>query len=107
MYMSEHEICVDYKNARFKKQQIGILADQNLCSREEIEQILEKNGCVIPKKKPKAKEPETEEEEKEKDMPDAVYKALWDRLGALDELISRANKEYREIAQFLGMKGDI
>lgn len=107
MYMSEHEICMDYKNARLKKQQISILAELNLCSKEDIEQILIKNGIEVVKRKSKAKEPETEEDEQNEELPDAVYKALWDRLGALDDLISRANKEYKEIAAFMGMRTSI
>lgn len=36
MYMREEDICREYRQAKDKQVQIGILAEQNLCSREEI-----------------------------------------------------------------------
>lgn len=65
MNMTPAAIVRDYNEAKDKKVQIGILADMNLCEKEEIEKILSENGCELPpkatpKKKPpdKAKEPE-------------------------------------------------
>jgi len=48
MQMTENEIVKSYKQATKKVQQIGILADLNLCSKKEIRAILEKNGCEVP-----------------------------------------------------------
>lgn len=45
--MTDGEICQMYRQARRKKQQIGILADLNLTSRSEIIKVLERNGVVV------------------------------------------------------------
>ena len=44
MQMTENEIVKSYKQSTKKVQQIGILADLNLCTKKEIRAILEKNG---------------------------------------------------------------
>ena len=53
-YMSSEEILKEYRGAKNKKQQITILADQNLCTRGEIIKILIEAGedmeCMKPKK---------------------------------------------------------
>ena len=36
MYMTPGEICKEYNQAKFKKEQIAILADQNCCEKEDI-----------------------------------------------------------------------
>lgn len=54
MQMSEFEILQDYKSAKDKNKQISILADMNLCSCEEIIEILMKNGAVSGVKKKKS-----------------------------------------------------
>ena len=46
-YMSEGDIVANYKMAKYKYRQIGILADLNLCKRKDIIAILEKNGAYI------------------------------------------------------------
>ena len=48
MQMTENEIVKSYKQATKKVQQIGILADLNLCSKKEIRAILESHGCEVP-----------------------------------------------------------
>ena len=70
MTMTDEEICRDYRAAAAPMKQIGILADLNQCSKEQIKQILVKGGCELPgNMRPKAKkapeaaaepEPETE-----------------------------------------------
>lgn len=42
--MSSEEICKEYRAAKNKKQQIGILADQNLCGKSDIIKILIEAG---------------------------------------------------------------
>lgn len=42
--MTDAEICRRYHDAKDQKMQIGILADMNLCSKEQIMRILERNG---------------------------------------------------------------
>lgn len=54
LYMNSERICREYREAKNKKQQIGILADQNLCGKSEIIKILIEAGedmsCMEPKK---------------------------------------------------------
>lgn len=47
----KEEIVRDYKMAKNKSKQIGILADLNLCSRREIENVLAESGIELKKKK--------------------------------------------------------
>lgn len=47
MVMSENEIKRDYNAAKDKEAQIGILADLNLCSKEEIKRIVEGKGELL------------------------------------------------------------
>lgn len=48
--MTNEEICREYQQAKNKQYQIKILADENLCSVEEIRQILINAGVLNPKK---------------------------------------------------------
>ena len=61
--MSTEEILYSYHNAACRTKQIGILADLNACSRDEIARILEENGEEIPKRKySKRKKPAQQDE---------------------------------------------
>lgn len=51
MNMTPAAIVRNYKEAKDKKVQIGILADRNLCDKREIEEILSQNGCELPSPK--------------------------------------------------------
>lgn len=53
MYMTEAEICRDYRLTAdtHKPKQIGILADMNLCRRSQIAGILERHGESIIQKR--------------------------------------------------------
>lgn len=51
MYMSDDEILISYRQAKFPRKQIGILAEMNLCDRSRIIQILSDCG-VDPKELP-------------------------------------------------------
>ncbi len=46
MHMSEHEIIQMYKEAADKNAQIEILADLNVCSKQEILKVLEEAGAI-------------------------------------------------------------
>ena len=62
MNMTPAEIVADYRQSKTPMKQIGILADLNVCTRQEIVDILREAGEELPKnyqKKPKA-EPKTE-----------------------------------------------
>jgi len=64
MNMTPAEIVADYRQSKTPMKQIGILADLNVCTRQEIVDILREAGEELPKnyqKKPKT-EPKTEPE---------------------------------------------
>lgn len=48
MEMTKNEIVAEYKAAKQPMKQIGILADQNLCSKRQIVDILLEAGCSVP-----------------------------------------------------------
>lgn len=57
MYMTEADICQEYRQAKDKQAQIGILAELNLCTQDEIRALLVRNGFLkdLPEKKPAAR----------------------------------------------------
>ena len=61
MVMTNEEIVRDFNQAANRMKQIGILADQNLCSKQDIVAVLVDAGCEVPKvflPKKKAETPE-------------------------------------------------
>ena len=56
MIMSNADIVREYKAAKTPMKQIGILADQNLCKKKDIVEILLKEGCEVLKFYTKQKE---------------------------------------------------
>lgn len=97
MEMTNGDIVLSFKRSGRKKTQIGILADLNECSKKEIEEILIAAGEDIRGGKRMATQ--------QKEVPDTVIDLLMKRIEELDEIISSAEKEYREIASFLGIGG--
>lgn len=81
--MSAAEITTSYRTAKNQQMQIGILADLNLCSKEEMREVLVQLGVLEPaKKSPRAgRKPLKLDEEK--------ARALWDS-GANDQEIAEA-----------------
>lgn len=119
MYMTPGEICKEYNLAKDKKMQIGILADENCCEKEDIIKILLENGMELPAQKkpatkpkgakagntaPKEEKAEDEPPGKPQGMPDAVMSVLIARLEELEAEIVVREKEYKEIAAFMGCK---
>ena len=126
MTMTDAEICKEYREAKRPKQQIGILADLNECTRRDIVKVLVARGeirelprevkiqdLIIPAKIPEAaKVPMKEgnlEEPKEPKMaagviPDFVAKALFRRLDELEAQIRVREKEYKDIVAYMGIK---
>ena len=119
MKMKESEICREYKEAKDKRAQIRILAELNLCEKNEILNILLKNGYELPPERKKTEQKEEkavcigpreekaqeEAPEKPQNMPEAVMSTLYARMDELDEAIKKLEKEYREIAAFVGHYG--
>ena len=59
LLMSEQQIVNEYKEAKSPRNQIAILADQNMCDKKTIVNILEAAGCEVPGYyKKKTKDPE-------------------------------------------------
>lgn len=48
LMMKEVDIVKEYREAKNKKEQVGILADQNLCTRNKIIKVLEAAGEILP-----------------------------------------------------------
>ena len=48
MQMSEGEIVRSYNHAENRQKQIKILSELNACSKAQIREILERNGCEVP-----------------------------------------------------------
>ena len=109
--MTDNEICREYREAKNKKAQIQILADQMLCTRGEIIKILAENGEDVSQINTKAQV----RRKKEEPVPESVLVALCNRLDEIDntvmqltgekrlieERIKEKEQEYREIAEFL------
>ena len=132
MMMSTEEILYSYHNAACRTKQIGILADLNACSRDEIARILEENGEEIPKRKySKRKKPAQQDEvqqveqkeepaaEPEKAVehimaagavPDFIAQILLEKLDEIDGKLAEAEKakkeyesQYYTITDYLGI----
>lgn len=92
MYMTDGEICRDYHNAKDRSEQIQILADRNVTSRDKIIKVLLRNGekvmIPLPRRGKRRKREMTEKE---------YYRALFKRLDYLDAVIAKAESEYRDI----------
>lgn len=97
--MSSEEICKEYRAAKNKKQQIGILADQNLCGKSDIIKILIEAGedmsCMEPKKKEKLKEAP------QQPLPEVVLGVLYARLDLIDQEMAAKKEEYKQIVAFI------
>ena len=122
MEMKPSEILQSYENAQYKTKQIGILAELNACSKDEITEILKEMGAELPKRKYQkkeelAKEPEKKEWEdpellpEPREIPQSIQLVLYERLDVLDAKIKEytqgkesAEKEYMEIVEFLKLK---
>ena len=48
MIMTSEEIIREYRQAKTPLKQIGILADQNSCSKQVIVEIQKRGGCTLP-----------------------------------------------------------
>ena len=78
--MTDREICLMYREAKYKSRQLQILAELNNTDRNKIIKILLQNG---------------------ERLPSSDIRRLYNRLNVLDAQISEKEKEYREIVQVL------
>ena len=95
MYMTDSEIYRDYRQARHKSRQIGILADLNGCSKEEIEAIIAKyerqNEVTAPVETLLPETPPPEQAET-----GYVLSRLYEELDRLNAEIHRLEERYKE-----------
>ena len=85
MQMTESGIVRNYREAKNKREQITILADLNRCEKEEIVEILLKNG-VDQKELPRKRKPRKKPEESSKHLPvDTVVSVLAQRVKEIDK----------------------
>lgn len=125
MEMKPSEILQSYQNAQYKTKQIGILAELNACSKEDIEEILKQMGAELPKRKYQKKEepaaePIREPEKKtweepkmeQPGIPELIMNILLEKMEELDAKLANIEKEkkqyesqYLEIAKFMGLGG--
>lgn len=107
MRMTEGEICREYRMAKDKNKQIGIIADQ--CGpgidREEIIKVLVDCGEMEPPEKPAGR---IRKKQEKVTIPKSAADALTRRIDELEaqikqmeEQIAPLSKEYEELAGFL------
>lgn len=129
MQMTENEIVKSFRNSDKKREQIRILAELNVCSREKIREILLRNGIMeseLPKppgkktveKKPKGQElaeekttsatyrpaQETKEPEEQKlfcVVPEVVKQVCRERISCILQFMKTLEDEKRELQKFL------
>lgn len=112
MWMTKSEIARSYRESKNRNAQIGILAEMNLCSIEEIREVLVETGEI--KAKGKKATPVVREKEKTvmgKKVPESILNFAYDKLDTiekeikdLEKLLKEKESEYKEIADFLDGK---
>lgn len=105
MNMTENEIVRNYREAKNKREQVTILADLNRCEKEEIVDILLKNGVdqkELPRKRKPRKKPE--EEKKVHCETDTVASILAQRVMEIDKVLK---ERYEEVGTLEREKADI
>jgi len=105
MEMTNEEICRNYRQAKYRQRQIKILADENLCSVEEIRRILIDSGVLIPRIKKALSGSVAIEKSAVKEVSadwKTSLKAVMERISELKQIRDTAEKELSEIYQTLG-----
>lgn len=95
MRMTEMEICREYNAAKDRRAQIGILADLNVCEKEDILRILILNGQDVTVAGPK----------KPGQKGDKVLQMMFSLLDEADEKVKEAEMEYKKIVQCMKQYG--
>lgn len=102
--MTDGEICREYRLAKDKDKQIGIIADQCGMDSDEIIKVLVDCGEMEPPR-PRRKSPA---KQRKADVPEAVADILHKRIDELDKLIKPLEdelkplkEEFEQIAGFL------
>ena len=100
MQMSDEEIRREYKAAKYKKKQIGILAQLNCCSADEIKAIVRDSpqGNLKQPQKPDVSSAM---------LTSMVQEKLAEKLDALDKEIRRLEGQYKEITIAMKVIGEL
>ena len=107
MNMTRAEILKSYKEAKDKKNQIAILADMNICSKQEIRDELIKAGVPgeeLPKFRDKKTEPVKVKVIHPQDkpiMPKVVREVCTAKMVEIQERIDADQSELKEIKDFM------
>lgn len=92
MQMSVGEIKRSYDEAKYKQRQIGILAELNGCTKEEIVKIIDAEN------RRKGKNGETSETPQEEPKLSQIKEMLYARLDELEKDIKALEEEYRKVS---------
>lgn len=84
--MTDYEICCSYRSARYKKQQIQILAELNGTDSLDIIRILVRSG---------------------EELPECTVNKLHKQLDSLDRQIREKEREYKAVVAALDGKQDM
>lgn len=108
MEMSNREIASMYRNAKYPKMQITILADLNCTTPDVIREILRSEGIDAPKKKYKKRKKKEEkemaaviEEPARQSLPTSVSSLIFKIIDELEQIIQEASREYKELTSFM------
>ena len=109
--MTAAEICQKYNQSNNKREMIKVLADMESCSKEDIIELLEHNGCEIVRETRGRKSNNSKADQKKAVMPDIVREALAEKMDRIDQRIKelepfkreyeKLESQYKEIAEFL------
>lgn len=105
--MTKQEICKEYREAKNKSQQIEILADLNLCTKEDIVKLLKDEGEEVAVRKPRKQRQQKKVVAPviNTSIPDFVLDALYEKLERIDREIKEKEKDYKRIVVFIQSNG--
>lgn len=103
--MSPEEIRMNYTEAKNKGEQVKILSELNLCSKEDIREVLLEQG-VPEGELPKARAQRKTTKGKEQGVPETVRAAVAERIGKLTDEMAEMKKELKELNAFLEATGE-
>lgn len=95
MRMTEAEICKEYREAKNPRMQIGILADLNVCEKEDILKILILNGQDVTVAGPK----------KPGQKGDKVLNLMFSLLDEVETEVYAAEQKYKAIVESIKQYG--
>ena len=96
--MKANEVCRKYDESADKAEMIRVLADMNECTKQDIIELLESNGRVVPasRKRGRKKTPKLVNGP----MPDVIREALAEKMDKIDQRIKElepVKREYDEL----------